>query len=86
MMPGLGNYHNDDAYILYFKDDSAFQLNTGTNLAKGNFVLFPDGSISVSNYQEYTEIGTVREEERQFNDLQIELFPKVKTYKKKVKL
>lgn len=85
LKPNLGNYLNEHAYILNFLDESTFQLNTGANLAKGDYSIVANNKIFISNYQEYTEVGASRQEEREFNELQIELFPQVITYQIKDK-
>ena len=51
------DYHNKDAYILIFKNDSIFQLNTSVNLTIGNFEILQKNSINIFHYQEITEIG-----------------------------
>ena len=51
------DYVNKEAYILIFKDDSVFQLNTSVNLAVGEFKIPTKNCINILKYQEITEIG-----------------------------
>lgn len=50
-------YFNKDAYNLYFENDSIFQLNTSTNLAKGQYNIDENGLIEIFYYHEFTEVG-----------------------------
>ena len=51
------DYVNKEAYILIFKNDSVFQLNTSVNLAIGKFKMPSKNCINILGYQEITEIG-----------------------------
>ena len=51
------DYVNKEAYILIFKNDSVFQLNTSVNLAVGKFKMPSENCINIFEYQEITEIG-----------------------------
>jgi len=48
---------NNEAYILYFENDSVFELNTSINVAGGVFYIQNRGTIEISDYHEYTEAG-----------------------------
>ncbi len=51
------DYVNKEAYMLIFKNDSVFQLNTSVNLAVGKFKMPSENCINIFEYQEITEIG-----------------------------
>jgi len=80
LTPQEKEYFADNAYILEFTSDSTFWLNTSINLAGGSYIIVKEGVISISNYHEFTAVGTTDDYERELNDSLINIFNKVTTY------
>ncbi len=70
------NYFNNKAYVLIFKNDSIFQLNTSVNLAKGSFQTSSKGHINILYYHEITEVGGQNE----IDDKLLKNIPSVSSY------
>jgi hypothetical protein len=73
-------YFREHAYVLRFTSDSTFNLNTSVNLAQGNYSFNQKNNISISNYQEYTEVAAVDTFEKKLNELLIKSMNKVNKY------
>lgn len=81
--PGNKEYFREDAFILYFENDSVFSLNTSVNFAGGRYTLGNNGGIIIHSFHEFTEVGTANDNERYLNKQLMKAFGKVTSYQLK---
>jgi hypothetical protein len=78
--PKKKDYLRNDAYILVFENDMTFKLNTSVNMAGGNYLIVEKGKVSISTYEEYTEVVTTDNKEVELNKNLLTVFNEVTTY------
>jgi hypothetical protein len=71
-----GDFHRDNAYVLWFSSDSTFMLNTSANYAGGKYRIISKGSIEIINYG----IMTLACCETDFDEKMIDVFKKMTSY------
>ncbi len=79
--PKNKDYLRNDAYVLMFENDTTFKLNTSVNMARGNNLIIEKGKVSISTYEEFTEVATADNEEIKLNKNLLTVFNEVTTYK-----
>lgn len=63
------------SYVLWFKNDSVFQLNFSANAGYGYYELFPDNKIAIRSYTHFTRASMSK-----FDDILMSEFNKVTSY------
>ena len=61
------NKFNKHAYVLKFDKDSSFYLPTSVNDAGGKYQILSEECILIKDYQEWTEIGNIKEHQKEFD-------------------
>lgn len=80
LKPKKKEYLRSDAYTLTFENDTTFKLNTSVNMAGGIYFIVEKGKISISTYEEYTEVATTDNEEIKLNENLLSVFNSITTY------
>jgi len=80
VIPSDNTFFREEAYILKFINGSCFYMNTSVNYAGGKYQIVSDGHITISEYQEWTEVGNSLVHQRNFDEQLLSAFNGIMSY------